>query len=387
MKSKFIRDALAVEGSCSFNYHKKTPACSLGKFLIYLASVTVLLGTLCYVYMYGFSLRSKTNAKAVCCPPNTLSDNIPQVAVSSGSIIVKKPQNNGRFVYMVTGEREPNPRWRRLSDEEGVHIIFVAWKYGFPRPFISDKVRIFYYPKSTWTSCRNFLLQRAKELEEELGVKFDYYLFADEDVLLCSRSTLMPNDWSKDPLSSALVLHKNLIRDKPARASVEYSGRNINEFGLWCVRSCAFDGALDIYHRSVVPYLLPYFETFDEFSWQMSQYMTNLRSQALLEDFCYIYRDVFVNPMGNEHSVYPTDYDLLANATVMVSDCLAKQGIPLTVRPEESQDEARTRAIHRPKPELHTAPCTPQRTDIDYSEIFEEVLRAWPLNCSYNGTS
>ena len=382
MKLTYVKDALAVEGSCSFHCHKNSPLCSPSKFLTYLASIIFITGILCYIYVYGFSLRSRKPATVICCPTRFRNPNIPQVLLSNASDVVKRPQHSGRFLYMVTGESKPNPRWKRLSEQDGVYVLFTAWKYPLPTPSISEKIQTYYYPNSTWTSCRNFMLKKALALEEKHGEKFDFFLFADEDVLLCSRSAKTPNDWSKDPLSSALLLHTNLLRDQPARASAEYSARNINEFGLWCVRSCAFDGALDIYHRTIVPYLLPYYETFDEFSWQMSQYMSNLRSQALLEDYCYIYRDVFINPMGNVHGSYPTDYDLLTNATILVSNCLAKRGLTLSTRPEESEAQIRTRAIYRPTPEIHTAACTPQQPDVNYSDVLESILRAWPLNCS-----
>ena len=387
IKSIVSKDDLSLSTSCSFSCHKNCRTSSVSRLFICFVILLVLLAGMCYVYLYGMPRpRGFSDADVVCCPTQFRSSrfrftNHTSIAGGLDDNENSPVQAKGRFVYLVTGEREPNPRWRRLSEQEGVYVIFVAWKFALPRPHIADKVQLYYLPDSTWTSCRNFLLEKAKLLEKEHGEQFDYLLFADEDVLLSSRSPKRPGWWSKDPLSSALILHRHLLRDKPARASVEYTGRNINEFGLWCVRSCANDGALDIYHRTIVPYLLPYFETFDDVSWQMSQYMINLRSQALMEDYCYIYRDVFVNPLGNVHGSYPTNYDLLDNATVLISNCLARRGLHLTIRPEESEQQARTRAIYRPVPEAHTVNCSRQRMDVDYSKVLKEILKSWPLTC------
>eukprot|EP00117_Sycon_ciliatum_P035993 scpid67213/ scgid27166/ len=297
----------------------------------------------------------------------------------------KYTAQNGRFLYLVTGEGAPGVFWVGLSQQRRVHIVFATWKYNVGRNFNTSTLQIFHNPDSTWASCRNFLYTKIPYVERRIGERVDFIVFADEDLALHSRSIHIPHYIITSPLASTLRLQDLLMQDQPARASVEYAANPkypMKMFDSFCVQSCAFDGALDIYHRSIINYFLPYSEHFDPVSWQMAQYIMNVRSQSLLLEHCNLYREVFIDASSNKHGHYPTNYDIMDNVTEYISDCLLGHEFRLVPgQPDLPHREAKLKAQQRPTPKDDVRYCTVKRPRVDYSLLLANDLAHWPLNC------
>lgn len=350
------------------------PRSHLGRFAIVLLCAAWLYVAVAYL-RHVHVIRGHAGASLPCCA-STLAP------AAWGA-----PKREGRFVYMITGRGVPGHQWRELSEQAGVFVLFAAWDYHphSRQLALYDQLIVYYYPDSSWSTCRNFLYSKALALEKELAEEFEYFIFADEDVRMGWRTAAYPKSLHMDnSLEASLWLHKQLIRDKPARASTEYAATpRIDVYPVHCVQSCAFDGALDIYHRSIVRFLLPYFSHFDSESWQMAQFIMNLRSQTLIDDYCHLYRDVFIDPNANRHAHYPTNYQMITNATLLVSNCLARNGLSMATRDGESEQQAVKRALQRPRPNnLSARNCTAQPRNIDYGKLLRPVLQYWPVECT-----
>eukprot|EP00117_Sycon_ciliatum_P020206 scpid87244/ scgid18070/ len=297
---------------------------------------------------------------------------------------------NDEVVYLVTGRGEPRSFWLTLSKQPGVRILFATWKDNLGSKYNNTSFLTYFYPKSTWTSTRNFLYSNIPDLEHQLQRRFNFILFADEDIVLRTRdenarSFFARKDTDTRQLVATILLQNMLQRDQPARASVEYAAHPkapIEKFSRDCVQSCAFDGALDIYHRSIIDSFLPYSERYDAIDWHMSQYIMNMHSLVL--DSCNLYREVYLDPgLGsNQHGRYPHDGRIYPNVTENVFKCLLRHGLQLVHRRKQlNQSEARRQATMRPLPGEKVTKCTSSPRAVNYSSVLAAELTRWPLSC------
>eukprot|EP00117_Sycon_ciliatum_P035803 scpid64572/ scgid27065/ len=303
-----------------------------------------------------------------------------------GLLIPNYQAKPGRFLYLVTSAGDPGASWIALTQQPGVYAIFATWKHRVGPNMTSSRLEAFYFPNSTWTGSRNFLFSKVAGFERRIMKRMHFIVFADDDLALVSRSIYNPRFHVADTLAATLQLHDLLMRDRPARAGVEYAGTWENPIRLYstdCVRSCALDGVLDVYHRSIVEYLLPYEDAWDSSSWHLSQFIMNLRSQSLLPNGCNLYREIFIDTGANRHGTYPTDNSLLHRVAETVTECLVASGFQLARGASHiSHAEAVKRALGRPKPGHPAVGCAAQPVDVNYASRLAKDLRLWPRSCS-----
>ena len=301
---------------------------------------------------------------------------------------VRLPTQSMFFLYLVVGKAQPSVQWRKLSRHANVFVMFSSWKDNVSALYEDAyHLDVIYYPNSTWTSARNYLYSQVSELENEQAIKFDYIVFADEDIRMYTNTQATKAEkYLQGTVQALLHLHDLLQRDKPARASAEYANDPkypIEKFSARCVQACSFDGLLDIYHRSIAQFLLPYENKFDEWNWHLSMYIMNLRTRVLAEPYCNLYREVFLDSYGNEHSgKYPKNYNYMAKAFDYASACVQRAKLSISTGRNETRDETSSKAIYRPQPNSSSQNCTQiANADVDYPRLLAEKLTTWPKTC------
>eukprot|EP00117_Sycon_ciliatum_P002450 scpid86754/ scgid7670/ len=177
----------------------------------------------------------------------------------------------GTFVYLVMGETAVPDLYVRTSLIPDVHVIFLAWKAPPPTANIG-KVQTDFFPKSSWASGRNHLSDLALAKEKEQGWNFEFWLFCDGDARLIKRLNQAHYPAASSHMEASEHLRLLLLRDRPARAGVAYPLHpdRIPTIPMDCVQNCAYDAAVDIFHRTALRPVLPYPTKFDSISWWMA---------------------------------------------------------------------------------------------------------------------
>eukprot|EP00117_Sycon_ciliatum_P025657 scpid74447/ scgid21249/ len=302
---------------------------------------------------------------------------------------LRLPTQSMFFLYLVVGKAHPSVQWRKLSRHANVFVMFSSWQDDVTAQYEDAyHLAVIYYPNSTWTSARNYLYSQVSELEKEQTIKFDYIMFADEDIRMTYTNTqeAKVEKYLKGTVQALLHLQDILQRDKPARASAEYANDPkypIEKFSARCVQACSFDGLLDIYHRTIAEFLLPYETKFEEWNWHISMYIMNLRTRALAEPYCNLYREVFVDTSTNDHNgAYPRDYSYMKGAFYYAAACVHRAKLSLSTRRNETVEETSLKALFRPPPNSSPKNCTTiPGAGVDYSHLLAEKLTTWPKRC------
>eukprot|EP00117_Sycon_ciliatum_P022566 scpid71727/ scgid19430/ len=303
----------------------------------------------------------------------------------------------GTFVYLVMGPLIPDRVWRDLAKEPNVYVIFLAWKeISDKRPnatqyylrvvdSITQKfgVRMYHYPHSSWAAGRNKMLQLAMRQEEEQGWRYEYVIFLDDDVRLLYRPDTTNESVVRNHDVADRQLRASILQDRPARASVENSVYYLY-YPLACVRNCAFDAAVDVFHRSIVEYYLPYPTQFDRTNWWMSSETMSYRSAILAPRFCNLYRHVVVDAHANAHRAYPkgilTTFQDQAIDTFLT--CLNRiEYSEIESDAIELLQKLRKYGLKRPFPNQVTEKCSKNQAGVDYTQLMKHELESWPSEC------
>ena len=176
---------------------------------------------------------------------------------------------NARYdgIFMVMGERKFFPKWySRLAEIDGINIDFVYGSWDKEIEFeCVGKIRCdtMHLSNTTWTTGRNAMALRAAEMEVARGKKYDYWMFADDDLdFVCDPD--YENDifgkgscWQKyfDFVISDYVTGSNKISSVGTRLG---GNRKKNPKGEMVGATSFTDAFLAVFKRSAVPYLLPY---------------------------------------------------------------------------------------------------------------------------------
>ena len=170
-------------------------------------------------------------------------------------------------IFMVMGERHFFPEWySRLAPIDGIDIDFVYGSWDKEIEFeCVGKIRCdsMFLSNTTWTTGRNALALRAAEMEVERGKKYDYWMFADDDV------SLVCNPDEEDHIlgkGSCWQKYFNLVisdyvtgSDKVSSVGMRFGNGNLNLNHSEMVGATSFtDALLAVFKRNAVPYLLPY---------------------------------------------------------------------------------------------------------------------------------
>lgn len=300
------------------------------------------------------------------------------------------PVRRGTFLYLVMGKHNPAGRWQLMSHAENVTLFFLSWhKKSDFKADACARYKYFYLPHSTWTSGRNELLRQGYMQEKAQGWRFEFFMFFDEDVQLSYFVSSHQKRGVPNNELSFRLLQNLLLRDRPGRASVKIGGIPLAPLEFRkpkCARACYTDAAVDIYHRTLLDYVMPYLNDFDQLSWYMSAYVNNLRLSILAPKFCSIYRQLEIDTSVQEHGKYPRgkggmdrgkEWTLTRD---FVFDRLASVGYPGLI-PASSADMKYRRFEWGLFGELrHTKEekCTRVAPDIDFGELLRERLKFWP---------
>lgn len=348
--------------------------------------VLVLTALLAYVSLRGGPLYTNSSDES----SDMVIDSSASEAILADS---RLPVKHGTFVYLVMGPLVPDQAWVASSKHPSVSVIFLAWhhtaknaRFNLPRqspgqaPF---NISIHQYANCSWAEGRNALFQLAMDKEEAQKWRFEYVIFWDDDVRLFFRNDITNESVVRDHQYAEQSLLRRLIKDRPARASVENSVYFLF-YKLTCVGNCAFDAAVDVFHRTVVEHFLPYPTEFDKKNWWMSSETMSFRSAILSPQYCNLYRDIVVDAKGNAHRNYPKAalQTFQNDAIDTFMGCLNK------VHFSELEGDAlgvlqnlRRYGLRRPYPTEKTFPCTKQQIGVDYSDLLRSTLKNWPTEC------
>ena len=244
----------------------------------------------------------------------------------------------GTFVYCVMGSGYPDERWLERAKWEAVNVVYIAWGLNISElshKLASSKLKLEYYPNSTWTAGRNYQVRLVKDMEEQQGWKFEFLVYFDEDVVLNFHHFMPPpRQFLSLPGDHGPVRYLNhlLLHNRPMRAGVSYKdGLNTTLERATCYQRCHTDHNVVAIHRTAVDSLLPYSEKLDGENWWLSAYMSNLVAAATLPKQCAYFREVSVVKSAQTHGYYPRGQtrgsDIFVSAKSRVGPCLIAANI------------------------------------------------------------
>ena len=167
------------------------------------------------------------------------------------------------------------------------------------------------FEKTTWTQGRNRLFKLSKRIRYP---NLLYYIFLDDDVGL-KFNRRAPDVLRGRPPSRAF--EEWLLRQQPAIGVTDYNNRqNILEeswrkcchpmgvkLPLEHMNTVYFDACFNAIHRNAIDYLLPYEETFDEYSWWNSQVYLHVATLIQFRGQVMLYK--YVTTTNSLHRSYP----------------------------------------------------------------------------------
>jgi hypothetical protein len=163
-----------------------------------------------------------------------------------------------------------------------------------------------YVPDSSWTVGRNTLYAKALALQQEQGWRAEYFVFTDDDVELHTAA----KGW--DPYD---LFHAALGNVQPAVASVSFldatkkygKGHHHKPERNVCgpITPCApdVDAAVNAFHATAAPILLPYVTYFDDRDWWSSQGALIELMVACMQDHAVQFNQLYI--MNPVHRPYP----------------------------------------------------------------------------------
>ena len=235
-----------------------------------------------------------------------------QVVGSSSSTMSIK---HGHFVYLVQARAEPCEFWLNVSRRLDSSLIWLTWKEELSsRP--KTLASYVYFPKSTFAKGRNRLFEEAKKVEAKQGWKFNYFIFADEDMfnlrVVGRERILAEHDKASRTVNgyprAIYAFNKLLNIYRPARAGgnrLDY--RTFEPLKQGCIIQPTLDAALEAFHRTAVDVLLPYNHKFDFFSAWLSGMMMNMKADLFFRQSSVLFKSIqwMIRDKKALHDPYP----------------------------------------------------------------------------------
>jgi hypothetical protein len=172
-----------------------------------------------------------------------------------------------------------------------------------------------YVPDSSWTVGRNTLYAKARALQQKQGWRAEYYVFTDDDVELFTANG--------DPYD---LFHASLVNVQPAVASVGYlKGHHHHKKGhhhhkkkggivgdrnvCGPIAPCApdIDAAVNAFHVTAAPLLLPYDTFFDDRDWWSAQGILIELMLVSMPEHVVQFNNIYL--MNFQHRPYPRGDD------------------------------------------------------------------------------
>jgi len=195
-----------------------------------------------------------------------------------------------------------------------------------PRIFIINEQQLNLTNKTTWTTARNLLFQRALIEEYRQGWRWAYFNFGDGDIQIdcpITEKLLKTNKTSGDEIIFAehfrmfinnsinndqcfLLVDAFLLSVSPAIGVI--GGMPIPSIydGLLAQIVYHIDAMFNAFHRDAIPFVLPYCPRYDQRTWWTSQAILIYRSLCLFGHVIQ-FNDVHVN--RQKHRKYPRTGD------------------------------------------------------------------------------
>ena len=227
---------------------------------------------------------------------------------------------------------------RRWTGRTPTHQPFVRLRPAFDylmiqsRVFIVNEHQLQLPHKTTWTTARNILLDKAMAEEQRQGWRWAYFTFGDGDIKAAcpqAQELLRKNRTSGDEV--LIVPHFRfllatqqsrflnvtydpcfiffdafLLSASPAIGVIASMGVPILFDGLLSQVVYHVDAMLNAVHRDAVPLLLPYCPRYDNRTWWTSQAILVYRSLCV---FGHVVQLNVVHAVQQKHRTYPREGD------------------------------------------------------------------------------
>jgi hypothetical protein len=192
-----------------------------------------------------------------------------------------------------------------------------------PRVFILNEQQMNLSGRTTWTTARNFLFERALMEEHLQGWRWAYWNFVDGDVetecplaekfletnedidgdeslFVRHYRLLMNKTINKDPCY--ILIDAFLLSVSPAIAVFANTGAPIIFDDLLTQIVYHVDAIFNAFHRDAIPFVLPYCARYDGRSWWKSQAILIYRSLCL---YGHVIQFNAIHIIGQKHRRYP----------------------------------------------------------------------------------
>lgn len=242
-----------------------------------------------------------------------------------------------RIAFSVMGEASYFSRWFHRLEPNQTDAFSLVFLYGAFDASVSDSnvdrcaistsftgCHVQYIPDTTWTQGRNQLAKSVLRIEEEMDRRFDYWIFADDDIELdCSTVSIYTNGSSMSTRSTdaKAELERNCwqhlllqLSQKTGSRRLESSHGRITQLTVPYRRQVSRDGwsgvsnydaYLAIFSRPFVPYLLPYATPLAGDSEWISQAILFCITMTCFPSSVGLFPDIFA--YNARHRDYPKD--------------------------------------------------------------------------------
>ncbi|EKX39272.1 hypothetical protein GUITHDRAFT_143674 [Guillardia theta CCMP2712] len=183
-------------------------------------------------------------------------------------------QEEGRatkYIWLMQGKEEMSLDFLRSDHSDAIQVV---WGKG-PKNHSKDA---YYLPDSTCTEGRNFLLQMALLREEEEGIRYDYFIYTEDDAEL---EEIL--DFGHNVGDPYRTFERYLHMWEPAVA-FPFNGYGMPDPPEEVVAACWWDHLMVAFHRDALPALLPYWTGFDKESWWFPQRIVTVLSAAFFHE-------------------------------------------------------------------------------------------------------
>ncbi|CAF1343860.1 unnamed protein product [Rotaria sordida] len=220
------------------------------------------------------------------------------------------------------------------SKHEPLVRVDAAFNYilTHPRVFIINERQLNLTERTTWTTARNILFERALAEERHQGWHWAYYNFCDGDIrTTCplTKSLLNTSHVNEDGLVIAvhfrslisiqqhltnkaktnqcfILMDAFLLSVSPAIGVVAGMGAPILFDGLLTQIVYHIDAIFNAFHRDALSFILPYCSRYDKRSWWSSQAILVFRSLCL---YGHVIQFNGVHITAQKHREYPRNGD------------------------------------------------------------------------------
>ncbi len=212
--------------------------------------------------------------------------------------------NVEHHVLLVQGNAESFPRWSQIaSNIQTLTLIYASYDRPVGRTACPNDCH--FVPNTSWTDGRNLLTKFAFCKEQHLHMRFKYWIFADDDIVL--RCTVFESEidcWRK----YIHFLSQDIVIAPTVAVARESTGPIILNQDLKVFLTDSYDAILNAFHRRHIPVLLPYVDHPPDVSWWISQAMHFRVMRSCFKELGLI-PSIFsyINP---EHRGYPTGRDV-----------------------------------------------------------------------------